>query len=57
MAANKISILQAELRDRLLMLKEDIDDIQSGDEYNPEIYKETVLEIKSIENTLKRVWD
>ncbi|MCM3317985.1 hypothetical protein M3603_15305 [Rummeliibacillus stabekisii] len=57
MAKNKLSILQEELRDRLNLLKEDIDDIQSGDEYDPTIYNETQLEIKFLNKTLNRIWE
>jgi len=55
--SKKLSILQEELRARLLLLQEDIDDIQSGDEYDPNIYKETVLEIDFLKKTLNRIWD
>lgn len=49
--------MQSELRERLCILQEDIDDIQPGDEYDPNIYNETVLEIKFINKTLNRIWD
>lgn len=57
MAKSKIEILQDELRERRLMLKEDIEDIQSGDEYDPTIYKVTELEIKFLNKVLDRIWD
>lgn len=57
MGKNKLSILQSELRERLLLLQEDINDIQSGDEYDQNIYKETVLEIEFINKTLSRIWE
>lgn len=57
MAKNKLSVLQEELRARLHMLQEDIDDIQSGDEYDTAIYKETILEISFLEKTLNRIWE
>lgn len=57
MARSKLEILQNELRDRLWLLQEDIDDIQHGDEYDVNIYKETVLEIKFLKKTLNRIWD
>ncbi len=57
MVKSKLEILQNELRDRLRMLQEDIDDIQHGDEYDVNIYKETVLEIKFLNQTLNRIFD
>ncbi|MFC4387488.1 hypothetical protein ACFOZ1_06635 [Gracilibacillus marinus] len=57
MAKSKLSILKDELRERQRMLQEDIDDIRSGDEYVPEIYNETVLEIKFLKETLNRIWE
>lgn len=57
MGKNKLSILQSELRERLLLLQEDINDIQSGDEYDQNIYKDTVLEIEFINKTLSRIWE
>lgn len=57
MVKSKLEILQQELRDRRLMLKEDINDIQSGDEYNPQIYREVELELKFLDKILNRIWD
>lgn len=57
LAKNKLSVLQAELRARLHLLQEAINDIQSGDEYDPAIYKETNLEIAFLEKTLNRIWE
>ena len=57
MARSKLDVLQNELRDRLRMLQEDIDDIQHGDEYDMNIYKETILEIDFLKKTLNRIWD
>jgi len=57
MAKSKLDILQSELRERRQILEEDINDIQSGDEYDPEIFKETMLEMKFLDKTLSRIWD
>ncbi|MCM3030347.1 hypothetical protein [Niallia sp. MER 6] len=57
MSVKNLNTLQQELRDCLRVLKEDIDDIQPGDEYNPDIYKETIHEISFIEKTLNRIWE
>lgn len=57
MAKNKLSVLQDELRARLRVLEEDINDIQSGDEYDPDIYKKTVLEIDLLYKILNRIWE
>lgn len=57
MAKNKLSILQAELRDRVRLLEEDINDIQSGDEYDRDIYKESVHELEILNKVLNRIWD
>jgi hypothetical protein len=57
MAKNKLSVLQKELRERLHLLQEDINDIHPGDEYDPDIYKQTVLEIDFINKTLNRIWE
>ncbi|QTB26323.1 hypothetical protein [Lysinibacillus sphaericus] len=57
MAKSKLDVLQNELRDRLRILQEDIDDIQHGDEYDMNIYKETMLEIDFLKKILNRIWD
>lgn len=55
MANSKLNTLQSELKDRLLLLQEDINDIQSGDEYDPKIYEDTVKEIGFLKKTLNRI--
>ncbi|MBD8005851.1 hypothetical protein [Bacillus norwichensis] len=56
-AKSKLGILQEELRDRYQILKEDIDDSHTGDEYDIEARKEQLLEIKFLEKTLNRIWE
>lgn len=57
MAKNKLSILQEELRARRRVLEEDLSDIQVGDEYDPNIYKESLLEMEFLNKVLDRIWE
>lgn len=57
MAKSKLEIMQAELRERLQILEEDLNDSHTGDEYNFDSRKEQLLGIKFIKKTLARIWD